>query len=47
LLGFTSKGVARVKIRVVGMESMILLAKDEYVTDIGEIIVKSIFNNTK
>ncbi len=38
LLGFVSNGHARVKIRIVGMEGMILLSKNEIITELGDII---------
>lgn len=37
-LEFTGRGVAKVRIRVVGMEGMILLGRNEIITDMGEII---------
>ncbi|MCU0340651.1 MAG: septal ring lytic transglycosylase RlpA family protein [Spirosomaceae bacterium] len=39
-LGFLAKGVATIKMRIVGMEGMVLLGKDEFVTDTGEILEK-------
>jgi rare lipoprotein A len=38
LLGFADIGVAKVKIRIVGMESMILLGKNEKITEMGDIV---------
>ena len=43
-LGFTEKGVAKVRIRVVGMENMILLGRDEIITDVGDIIERLVIN---
>lgn len=43
-LGFTEKGVAKVRIRVVGMENMILLGRDEIITDVGDIIERLVTN---
>lgn len=37
-LGFLSRGVANVKMRVVGMEGMVLLGKNEWITDTGDIV---------
>ncbi len=42
LLGFISNGHARVKIRIVGMEGMILLSKNEIITELGDIIENNI-----
>lgn len=43
-LGFTNKGVAKVRIRVVGMENMILLGRNEIITDVGDIIERLALN---
>ncbi len=43
-LGFTHTGVAKVRIRVVGMESMILLGQNEILTDMGDIVEKLAIN---
>jgi len=37
-LGIMSSGVATVNLRVVGMEGMVLLGKNEIITDTGDII---------
>jgi rare lipoprotein A len=42
LLGFVQNGHAKVKIRIVGMEGMILLNKNESITDMGDIIENNI-----
>lgn len=39
-LGFFHAGVANVKMRIVGMEGMVLLGSNELVTDTGDIIEK-------
>ncbi|MFN8343865.1 MAG: septal ring lytic transglycosylase RlpA family protein [Spirosomataceae bacterium] len=39
-LGIVGAGVANVHLRVVGMEGMVLLGKNEIITDTGEIIEK-------
>jgi rare lipoprotein A len=43
-LGFLKTGVANIKLRVVGMEGMILLGKDELITEMGDIIEKAVSN---
>lgn len=40
-LGFIKSGIASVKLRVVGMEGMILLGQNEIITDTGDIIEKA------
>ncbi len=42
LLGFLSSGHTKVKIRIVGMEGMILLSKNEIITDMGDIVENNI-----
>jgi rare lipoprotein A len=42
LLGFINGGYARVKIRIVGMEGMILLNKNEVITEMGDIVENNI-----
>ena len=39
-LGFLHSGVANVKMRIVGMEGMVLLGSNELITDTGDIIEK-------
>ncbi len=39
-LGFIGSGIASVKLRVVGMEGMILLGHNEIITEMGDIIEK-------
>lgn len=40
-LGFVKKGVASVRLRVIGMEGMILLDKNEIITETGEIVAEA------
>lgn len=40
-LGFIKSGIASVRLRVVGMEGMILLGHNEIITDTGDIIEKA------
>lgn len=40
-LGFIKSGIASVKLRVVGMEGMILLGQNEIITDTGDIIERA------
>jgi rare lipoprotein A len=39
-LGFVKTGVASIKLRVIGMEGMVLLGQDEWVTEMGDIVEK-------
>lgn len=41
-LGFLAKGVANIKMRIVGMEGMVLLSQNEIITDTGEILEKTL-----
>lgn len=43
-LGITGAGVANVHLRVVGMEGMVLLGKNEIITDTGDIIERTFSN---
>ncbi len=43
-LGIISSGVANVTLRVVGMEGMVLLGKNEIITDTGDIIERALSN---
>lgn len=44
-LGFLRTGVATVKLRVIGMEGMVLLGRDELITESGDIIERVFPNN--
>ncbi len=43
-LGIIGSGVATVTLRVVGMEGMVLLGKNEVITDTGDIIERALTN---
>ena len=43
-LGIIGAGVANVHLRVVGMEGMVLLGKNEIITDTGDIIERALSN---
>jgi rare lipoprotein A len=43
-LGIVGSGVATVHLRVVGMEGMVLLGKNETITDTGDIIERTLSN---
>jgi rare lipoprotein A len=43
-LGILSSGVATVTLRVVGVEGMVLLGKNEVITDTGDIIERALTN---